>query len=195
MPWRIMSMSTSFLRLSTLAAAASFYAVAPAAFSADYETAPYEVIRTDGEYEVRDYPALTVVKTESSGKNRDGAFMKLFRFIDGGNAASQKIAMTTPVFMEGKDMLFVMPKAASAATPAPKGTDVRVATKPAARYAVFRYAGWSSAKNEAAALERIQAWVKASGLKTAGEPEHAYYNPPWTPGPMRRNEVLVPVAK
>lgn len=169
--------------------------VAPALAEGDYETAPYSVVRKDGDFEIRDYPALTVAKTDSTGKDRDGAFMKLFRFIDGGNAASQKIAMTTPVFMEGGDMLFVMPKAASTGTPAPKNADVKVATKPAARYAVFRYAGWSSKKNEAAALERIQEWVKASGLKTVGEPEHAYYNPPWTLGPMRRNEVLVPVAK
>ena len=76
------------------------------------ETAPYQVVRADGKFELRDYPALTVVEA-TSGTNADSSFMRLFRFIRGSNATQQKIAMTTPVFMSGSDtnatMAFVMP--------------------------------------------------------------------------------------
>ena len=68
-----------------------------------YESAPYEAVRTQGKFQVRDYPALTVVETAMTGSRNgdDGSFMRLFRFITGGNEAKQKIAMTTPVFMSG----------------------------------------------------------------------------------------------
>ena len=84
---------------------------------AGYESAPYTVVRTDGKFELRDYPALTVVETPmtaASGDAADGSFLRLFRFITGGNEGKQKIAMTTPVFMSGggtnATMAFVLRK-------------------------------------------------------------------------------------
>jgi hypothetical protein len=61
-----------------------------------YESAPYQVGRTDGKFELRDYPTLTVVETPMArgGNEADGSFNRLFRFITGGNEAKQKIAMT-----------------------------------------------------------------------------------------------------
>jgi hypothetical protein len=79
---------------------------------AGYDSAPYRVVRRDGRFEVRDYPALVLVETPMHGS--DDSFMRLFRFIGGNNAAKQKISMTTPVFMSGTTtnttMAFVMPK-------------------------------------------------------------------------------------
>jgi hypothetical protein len=64
---------------------------------AGYESAPYKVVRSDGQFELRDYPVLTVVETpmarDSNGSG--GSFNRLFRFITGGNEANQKISMTT----------------------------------------------------------------------------------------------------
>jgi hypothetical protein len=65
---------------------------------AGYESAPYTVVRSSGKFEVRDYPALTMVETlmTSGGSGADGSFNRLFRFITGSNDTKQKIAMTTP---------------------------------------------------------------------------------------------------
>ena len=70
-----------------------------------YESTPYQVVRSDGKFQVRDYPALTVVETPMAGSRNgdDGSFMRLFGFITGKNVAKQKIAMTTPVFMSGSE--------------------------------------------------------------------------------------------
>ena len=164
-----------------------------------YESASYRVVRASGKFEVREYPALQVVETPMAAGRRDGgdgSFMRLFRFISGGNAAQQKIAMTTPVFMSGSDsnatMAFVLP-AKLTADAVPKPTDVAVTVRelPAGRFAVLRFSGGRSAKRDAEALDRLRAWMQTEGLKPLSPPVYAYFDPPWTPGFLRRNEVMV----
>lgn len=176
---------------------------------AGYETAAYTVLRSDSRFELRDYPELKVVATamDPAQQARDDRFMRLFRYIDGNNAASQKVAMTTPVFMTGgppgdgasaapSKMIFVVPTAVAAAgAPAPKAENVALESMPARRVAVVRFSGTSNPELEKARLAELREWMQTQGLAAAGEPFLAYYDPPWTPGPMRRNEVLVPVKK
>ena len=57
------------------------------------ETPDYKVIRTDGKFEIRDYPALTIATTPMEGAEMNGGFGKLFRFITGSNEGSEKIAI------------------------------------------------------------------------------------------------------
>ena len=163
-----------------------------------YESAPYQVVRSAGKFQVRDYPALTVVETPMAGggNGSDGSFSRLFRFITGGNEAKQKIAMTTPVFMSGSDstatMAFVLP-AKLKASGAPKPTDaaVQVRDLPAGQFAVLRYSGGRNARKEAETLGRLKTWMAAEGLSVLSPPVYGYFDPPWTPAFLRRNEVML----
>ena len=163
-----------------------------AATRAGYETAPYEVLRSDGAFELRAYPELPLVTTRDDGA--DGSFMRLFRYISGANATQEKIAMTTPVFMVDNSMAFVLP-ADKREAPAPASKDVRLEKRPASRVAVVRFSGQRSTEADGAALSKLRAWMTQQGLKETGKPFSASYDPPWTPGPLRRNEVLVPVGE
>ena len=165
---------------------------------AGYASAPYKVMRSSGKFEVRDYPALTVVETPmaSGGGGADGSFNRLFRFITGGNEAKQKIAMTTPVFMSGggtnEAMAFVMPaKLKAGDVPKPADEQVRVRELEAGRFAVLRYSGGRDLEKEAQSLERLRTWMKMEGLKELSPPLYGYFDPPWTPGFLRRNEVML----
>jgi DNA gyrase inhibitor GyrI len=165
---------------------------------AGYASAPYKVMRSSGKFEVRDYPALTVVETPmaSGGGGADGSFNRLFRFITGGNEAKQKIAMTTPVFMSGggtnEAMAFVMPaKLKAGDVPKPADEQVRVRELEAGRFAVLRYSGGRDLDKEAQSLERLRTWMKMEGLKELSPPLYGYFDPPWTPGFLRRNEVML----
>lgn len=167
---------------------------------AGYESAPYSVVRTDGKFEVRDYPALAVVETRmaASGKDDDGSFSRLFGYITGANEADQKISMTTPVFMSGSEtnraMAFVMPAGlASDQVPEPADDSVTRRELPAGRFAVLRYSGARKARMEISALERLEAWMKAEGLGAVSSPVYGYFDPPWTPAFLRRNEVMLQV--
>lgn len=165
---------------------------------AGYESAPYGVIRKEGKFEVRDYPALTVVETSMAreGDGSDGSFRRLFRFITGRNGDGRKIAMTTPVFMSGSDtdrtMAFVLPaKLKAGEVPKPEENSLAVREVEAGRFAVLRFRGGRSAENEARALARLQSWLAGQGLKADPSPVYGYFDPPWTPAFLRRNEVML----
>ena len=167
-----------------------------------YESAPYQVARASGKFEVRDYPTLTVVETPMAhgSDGSDGSFNRLFRFITGGNESQQKIAITTPVFMSGNEtngkMAFVLPaKMKTGEVPKPSDGSVTVRELPAGRFAVLRFSGGRNAKNEAEALEQLRAWMKSEGLKEMSPPIYGYFDPPWTPAFLRRNEVMIRIEK
>lgn len=166
------------------------------AFAMAIETPDYQVVAQDGKFGVRDYPPMTVARTAMG----DGDFMRLFRYISGGNAAEQKIAMTAPVLVQhgGADqgMSFVVPRSVAAGTvPAPKAAEVAVDKMPAARFAVFTYSGRRTRANEDGALAKLRAWAERKGLQTGGEPIFAYFDPPWTLPFLRRNEVMLRVTE
>ena len=172
---------------------------------AAYESAEYKVVESDGKFEVREYPDLMLVatKTKLDAQGRDGSFMKLFRYISGANESDKKISMTTPVFMENDkeesavQMGFVMPKdIAVEGVPAPTGEGVDVRKRVGGRFAVLRFSGQLTTKSAKESETKLRTWmatkglvaddsIESSGVETAG------YDPPFTPGPLRRNEVLI----
>ena len=163
---------------------------------AGYETASYKVEKKEGSFEIRKYAAHKVASTSSSG-----GFGTLFRYISGENKEKQKIAMTTPVFMpasgDGKqrEMQFVVPAdVAELGAPAPTASNVKIKTMPGGRYAALRFSGQLNAKTQKKKLDQLRAKLKEKGLKSIGSPIFAGYDPPWTPGPLRRNEVLFRLA-
>jgi hypothetical protein len=167
---------------------------------AAYESAEYRVLEADGPFEIREYPDLMLASTEMrfSSRGNDGSFMRLFRYISGANEADQKVAMTTPVFMEmeGEElpgqMGFVIPKdVAQGVIPEPVASKVKILKRAGGRFAVVRFAGTmdlTTAENEEA---KLRTWIESKGFKFHEESEAAGYDPPFTPGPLRRNEVLI----
>ena len=59
--------------------------------------------------------------------------------------------------------------------------------------AVIRYNGVAKAEDRKKQLEILRAKIAELDLKAEGHPIYAGYDPPWTPGPMRRNEVMLRV--
>jgi hypothetical protein len=164
------------------------------------ETPEYKVVRADGKIEIRDYPALTVATTPMSADGMNGGFGQLFRFITGSNESKEKIEMTAPVLIdnttEKKTMSFIMPQATvNKGVPKPAGNAVSLSNRPATRFAVLRFPGGRNAENEKNAIAALRAWMTAQKLTVKGEPLFAYYDPPWTLIPFRRNEVMIRIEK
>jgi SOUL heme-binding protein len=185
---------TSILGIGTLL-------VACKATRAGYNSAAYTTTLRSEAFEIRDYPELNLVSTQcAEGKDRedDGQFMRLFGYITGKNSESKKIAMTTPVFMDemagATRMSFVLPADINQANaPSPNSDQVKLSMSPPRKMAVLRYAGRRGAAAEAVQLVRLRAWIASQKLEITGEPVAAYYDPPFMPSPLRRNEVMLPV--
>lgn len=167
---------------------------------AGYETARYEVNEEDGPFEIRTYEAHEVVATTMSGGNQNRSFGKLFQYISGENEGEEKIKMTTPVFMpateEGttREMQFVIPAAvAESGAPAPSDPGVKKKAVAGGKMAVLRFSGRGTAEQRKAKLQELRRELESRGLEATGSPVFAGYDPPWTPGPLRRNEVMLPV--
>lgn len=159
-----------------------------------YESAMYQSLKQDGPFELREYPDLAVAETPMDGDS-GSSFQRLFRYISGKNSRDEKIAMTTPVFMggttPGRTMAFVMPADLQDAAPPPRDSRVRLAKIPGGRYAVMRFSGSRSEESEQKSLKLLRAWMASNGLETTSAPLFAYFDPPWTPSFLRRNEVMM----
>lgn len=167
------------------------------------EHLPYTVVRRHDGFEVRQYPAHVLAQVEVSGDVASGAgvgFGPLFRYISGGNARGQSIAMTAPVLQhpgaEGRQIVsFVMPTGMdSASAPAPSDPRVRTASVPPRLVAARRFSGSARASRFRDEGARLMAAVLDAGLTSVGDVSFARFDPPWTPGFLRHNEALVEIA-
>ena len=184
-----------------------------------YESARYNVISSEGNFEVRDYADLVLISTAMrfEAQGNDGSFSRLFRYISGENGKQQKVAMTTPVFMErGSDnladetfsresqpgsrqaetqpgqMAFVVPEqVASAGAPLPGNANVELRERKGGKFATIRFAGRMDDETLLERENELRQWMEQQNLTAAASVEYAGYDPPWTPGFLRRNEILI----
>ncbi|WP_218668209.1 SOUL family heme-binding protein [Vreelandella utahensis] len=182
------------------------------------EQPSYEIVRKDGDFELRDYGSAIVAETrvDASLEEAGGqAFDRLFGYISGENrveasismtspvtqtAASEEIEMTAPVEQwqtdSGWAVAFVMPSSYTLETlPEPTNPKVTLKTVPARRVAVIEYSGTWSEKRFQRHLDELEEWIAQERLKIAGQPVWARYNPPFTPWFLRHNEIMIPVQK
>ena len=179
-------------------------AVAAYAQYRDTEQPDYALVHEDGEFSLREYPALIVAEVSHTG-SRDRASGASFRrlaayiFAQDRPAGGERIAMTAPVLQEETApgqwrMRFVMPAKYSLETLPPAPADIALVEVPSRRMAAVRFSGNGGARDLALMEARLRDWIMAQGLMPAGEAEFAFYDAPMVPGPLRRNEVLIPVA-
>jgi hypothetical protein len=57
-----------------------------------------------------------------------------------------------------------------------------------------RFSGNGGASDLALMEARLRDWLTGQGIMPAGEAEFAFYDAPMVPGPLRRNEVLIPIS-
>lgn len=179
----------------------------------DVETPNYEVISAQAGIEIRQYAPMIIAEVQMDGEREDAignGFRLLADYIFGNNQGLQDIAMTAPVQQQKNIKIamtapvqqqsisdiwrvsFVMPSEYSMET-LPKPVNDRVAIKrvPSKQFIVVTFAGTNSNKNVTVHEEKLMRYVKANNLSVVGAPTYAFYNPPWTLPPMRRNEVMM----
>lgn len=162
------------------------------------EEPAFESVRKEGNFEVRKYASIPVVSAPMEDMdNRDDSFRTLFRYISGANQDKAKIAMTSPVFMEngaaenkpGRMSFMIPAKVSEKGAPAPTAEDVAVTEIGGGTFAVLRFKGWKDEAKREQAKGDLTKLLTEAALKPIGKSFYAFYDPPWTPEPLRRNEV------
>ena len=179
------------------------------------ETPKYSVIRKDHEIEIRRYPAIIQAEVIVNEARYQSAIEKGFNvlagYIFGNNVSkqkiemtspvqasrSEKIAMTTPVTITGEysfTVAFIMPAAYTLDTlPKPKDDRVRLTLIPERTLAAIRFSGYFQQDSIQKNKQHLSNWLQEQGIESEGEFIVAGYNPPWVPGFLARNEVMIQV--
>jgi SOUL heme-binding protein len=163
----------------------------------------YVSVTLDGAIEVRDYPALIVAEVTTRGDRKaavNAGFRPLAAYIFAKERSGDTVAMTAPVTQARTGaaadntwrVRFIMPSKYTLETlPKPAGATVSLQTLPATKRAAIRFSGVATDDVVAAKESELRAWLTARKLVALEPPHYAYYNDPFTPGPLRRNEVLL----
>lgn len=168
-----------------------------------YEQPKYTVVDRRHGFEIRRYDPYLVAETEvESGFDASGniAFRRLAGYIFGRNRESVKMNMTVPVTHEPVDASthryrFVMEQRyTEASLPTPIDGTVTIADVPGGFHAASRYRGNRDEDRYRRAERRLLEGLGRAGIEVTGRPVRAVYDGPFVPPPLRRNEVLVPVA-
>ncbi|HVJ71848.1 MAG TPA: heme-binding protein [Sphingomicrobium sp.] len=174
------------------------------------EEPEFRPLETDGDHQIRDYPALTVAETLVNGPRRealDQGHRILADYLAAKSRDGDELPMLNPVIQDsGAPMAsdpplfdddlegawrtrFVMPAGRNADDLPDTPEGVELVELPARKVAVLSFSGrWTDAQLREQE-DRLRGWLSKRGVKPRGEPEYAFYNSPMIPGPLRRNEI------
>ena len=170
------------------------------------DSVEYEVERSEYGIEIRKYPNILLATV--NGHSDNDAFGILFDYISGNNKpkrtipmttpviSSEKIAMTAPVISNNRSFSFVMPAGYDLTTlPDPLDPRVKIEAVQQRRLAVIRFRGYMRSKLLEKRTSMLLTSTRRLGLETRGKPFLMRYNPPFTPGFLRRNEIGIELPR
>ena len=191
--------------------------VAVGPIMSDVETPDYQVVESQDNIEIRRYEPMIIAEVLMDGEREDAirvGFRLLADYIFGNNTMKQNIAMTAPVQQQesGKIAMtapvqqqstgdswkvsFIMPSRYNMETlPKPGNKSITLKEVPAKQFVAITFSGTSYDENVKEHEIKLMEYVEANNLSVTGFPKYAFYNPPWTLPPMRRNEVMIEIEQ
>lgn len=164
------------------------------------EQAAYTIVLKEASFEIRQTEAMIIAITQENHLDGNRGFSEIFNYISGSNADSKKIAMTTPVINDIEDTkmttAFVMPKQYTLSDlPSPNSSALKLKEVPSRLMAALTFSG---SVNQNRLQEKQQAllnWITEKHYLPLGSLQLARYNPPFIPGFLKRNEVMIEIQK
>ncbi len=179
------------------------------------EEPDYRALASDGEFQIRGYPAMTVAETVVVGPRKralDEGYRSLACYISGKTREGEQLPMMVPVMQDSGDPMasdpplfddelqggwrtrFVMPAGRSSQDLPEPSEGVELVELEPRRVGVVSFSGRPGDRGLAEQEDRLRGWLARHGEASEAEPEYAFYNSPVIPGPLRRNEVWLSLA-
>ena len=165
----------------------------------------FKVLQKYDDFELREYAPCVVAEVKNSGQYSyatSSAFGSLFRYISKGNQASAKIAMTAPVIAAHDEkstkqdwsVSFVMP-AGSKLQEMPQPTDPHVTLREIDKEKCVAISFRGRATEELAnkKINQLRASAAKQNIKLSEETRICRFDPPFKPGLLHYNEIVIPV--
>jgi hypothetical protein len=180
------------------------------------ESPRYQTVYQDKKFEIREYEDYIVAEVEIDG-DFGSALQKGFRvlaeYIFGGNISKARINMTVPVTEQAVTSEKIQMTAPVTSSPVEEGKKYRITFTMPSKYtlenlpepanknisfrkvgthkvAVLRFSGNLNSRLATLKAKELETWLNENKYSSKTNFIFAQYNPPWTPGIFRRNEVL-----
>ena len=166
----------------------------------------FKVLQKFDDFELREYAPCVIAEVKNSGQYSDvtsSAFGSLFRYISKGNKNSTKIAMTAPVIAAQDEnsakqdqwsVSFVMP-AGSKLQEMPQPTDSHVKLREINKEKCVAISFRGRATEELAnkKIDQLRASAAKQKIALSDETRICRFDPPFKPGLLHYNEIVIPV--
>lgn len=159
------------------------------------QTVSYEVLKKDGDFEIRSYESFFTVTTREGNIGETMGFNRLFSYISGDNANKEKIPMTVPVINDlnenHRTTEFVMPRQfAKNGPPSPQDPGVTIRQYEKHLIAAITFSGNVDSAKILNFKNQLVEWLDKTKWQPTGEFLLARYNSPFSIPVFRRNEIL-----
>ena len=169
------------------------------------ERQKYDLVEKFSTFELRSYEPCVLAQIEmmtdynSAGS---GAFRYLFNYISKGNETSRAISMTAPVIAATESTLdsdrwtisFVMPSGSTLADlPAPKDSKVVLREIDRQECVALSFRGRAALNLCTQKEQELRSQAKDQGYELSQERRIARFDPPFKPGFMNYNEIVIPL--
>ena len=165
----------------------------------------FTVIRRFDSFELREYAPCSIAEVKVSADYSTAgslAFRSLFGYISQGNKRSEKIAMTAPVISAQRAdkvaddewfVSFVMP-AGSTKADMPDPNDPRVVLRQldAETCIAASFRGRANEDLMMKQVTQLRALAAKENIALSGETRICRFDPPFKPGFMQYNEIVIP---
>ena len=167
------------------------------------ERQEFKVLQTFHDFEVREYQPCVLAEVKISAHYStasSSAFSSLFNYISKGNKGSHKIAMTAPVIAAQKAetnnwyVSFVMPSGSSfGQLPHPNDPQVVLRELEAETCIASSFRGKATEELAVKKISELRRAAERENFALSAENRICRFDPPFKPGFMQYNEIVIPV--
>ena len=167
----------------------------------------FELIRNFKSFELRRYEPCVVAEVEINADYQSaasGAFRYLFNYISKGNSGEKSIAMTAPVIATTDSSMnsqnwkisFVMPAGSKLEDmPLPTNEKVTLLELGSQECVSISFKGKATERLAKKYEDRLRQLAADEGIALSEETRIGRFDPPFKPGFLQYNEVVIPLKK